>query len=910
MRPLLLTMSAFGSYGGEETIDFTGMERGIFLISGDTGAGKTTIFDGIMYALYDVSSGGQREGTMMRSQYASPSARTYVDFTFSCQEEVYRVVRNPEYERESLRKNKDGSRKMAKEKAKVELYLSDGSQYPGTRREINQKIREILGLDAEQFSQVAMIAQGDFLKLLHAKSEERKEIFTRIFHTRLYGRMQEELRRREKEAWGRLKDAERVMEVHRSSVRWPKESALGEALGEKDLSLGEFLELLEALLQEGEKQEALLQGELKGLQGQKEALKEIQEQEHACRQLSGEQESLGSWLEEQKGKQKLLEMEAKKAEEETAGEREALSARRALLQKSLPLYLRLEEKRSRYKSCCSAIEQGQGRIGLWKTRRELSKLRSQEQELGELERKIKEQDGSKKQQKKIYQSWQEKDRAYKEKLGAYEGANEAFLEAQAGILAEELEEGKPCPVCGSLHHPRKAGLPGHAPTQAQVRALQEEQKSLGEEREAIQQQLLAISQSLTALEEGIQQMGRRSIHPDFVCERSWFLQVLSRRKELLEKLRELEKEEKNWLGRALFPPGSKESDREEDFQKKVEEEEAALAGYMAESAALRAEILLLEKDLVYESRGQVEQELQQIQKKLSELEEKAKKARTRQQSFAEQYHRRKGEYGLLTEKLEESRKEQKILEAKFQGETGEAWEEGKRRLEETLPLLEGKLKEIYSQNDGNRICLRQLTKLSKEYELYCREYEEIHHLSALANGSLTGSVRLDFESYVQRQYFQQIIANANQRLLQMSSGQFLLQCRRLGDLKTQGKVGLDLDVYSLVTEQVRDVKTLSGGEAFMAALSMALGFADVIQNAAGGISLETMFIDEGFGSLDEHAREQAIRVLDELAGNRRLVGIISHVSELKEQLEQQILVKKGVKGSFIQQNITKKVEKT
>ena len=178
-----------------------------------------------------------------------------------------------------------------------------------------------------------------------------------------------------------------------------------------------------------------------------------------------------------------------------------------------------------------------------------------------------------------------------------------------------------------------------------------------------------------------------------------------------------------------------------------------------------------------------------------------------------------------------------------------------------------------------------------------KEYETVSRLSKTANGTLSGSVKLDFETFVQRQYFKQIIQAANQRLVRMTSGEFLLQCREIENLGNQGQAGLDLDVYDMTGDSVRDVRTLSGGESFMASLSMALGLSDIVQNTAGAVSIETMFVDEGFGALDDEAREEAIRVLTDLAGERRLVGIISHVNELKEQIERKLIITKTEQGS-------------
>ena len=208
MRPVRLTMSAFGSYSGTEVIDFTQVQGGLFLITGDTGAGKTTIFDAITYALYDRTSGGARDGNMMRSQYAAEDTDTYVEYVFSYRGEEYTIRRNPEYMRVGKRKNADGTVRLVKETAKVSLLLPDGKEFQGKKREIDQKIEEIIGLDAGQFTQIAMIAQGDFLKLLHAGSKERKKIFSRIFQTQIYWRMQEELKEQGKALYVSLKENE------------------------------------------------------------------------------------------------------------------------------------------------------------------------------------------------------------------------------------------------------------------------------------------------------------------------------------------------------------------------------------------------------------------------------------------------------------------------------------------------------------------------------------------------------------------------------------------------------------------------------------------------------------------------------------------------------------------------------
>lgn len=904
MRPIQLKMSAFGSYSGEETVDFTRLEQGIFLISGDTGAGKTTLFDGIMYALYDVTSGGKRDGAMMRSQYAAPSVRTYVEFTFSCRGKTYRIFRNPEYERESLRRGKNGEVKMTKEKPRAELYLEDGSMYPGMKREVNKKIQEIIGLDGEQFTQMVMIAQGEFLKLLHAKSEERKEIFTRIFHTGIYGRMQDELRRREKEAWQRLKDLERAYELQRAAIRWEEMDGEFPVFQEANPEPGELLNALDELLCRGKAKEEALGERLAYLQRLDWSLKEITAQKRECCQLEAEKSRLEEWLQGKKGHLVRMETQFREQEEVRRRQGEAFAAKRAMLVQTAEKCRILGAKQSQYEECIKRQKKLEASVQFWKIRQAVWEIKSQEQNLSALEEKIKALDAEQKKQKKAYLLWQETDRTYREKSAAYELANERFFKAQAGVLAMDLKEGAPCPVCGAIHHPIKAILPKEAPNQETVRRLRKEQGELESQRDDLQKTLMEINQRAVTLATEVGQAGQHALDPEFVCERQWFLKALDKRKELLEAIQKLEKEGEAWKERmgdlaecAGMPLASLA-----EYQMQIEHGTKNLSKEQELGAALYAEIQLLRKDMEDTDGEKVLEKIREIDRAAMQLEKESSKAMEEKQKFAEEYHRKSGEAHLMEEKKKLALKALEQKQASFEEMTRESVDFWEKRLQDELTRTEKQQKEVFSQNDSNGLCRRQLEEIGRQFQGHKAEYEQIHHLSSLACGSLSGSIKLDFESYVQRQYFKQVIAHANTRLLRMTSGQFMLKCRDLGDMKNQGKVGLDLDVYSMVTQKTRNVQTLSGGESFMAALSMALGLADVIQNAAGGISLETMFIDEGFGSLDDHAREQAIRVLDELAGEHRMIGIISHVTELKEQIEQQIQVEKGVHGSRIRQN--------
>lgn len=825
MKPIRLTMSAFGSYAGEETIDFSKMEHGIFLVSGDTGAGKTTIFDAVVYALYDRTSGGVRDGNMMRSAYADLRTPTFVEFVFSCKGEVYRIVRNPDYERESLRRDKNGNPKKTQEKSRAELYLPDDVLFRGNKKEINRKIETLLGMDARQFMQMAMIAQGDFLKLLHAKSEERREIFSRIFDTGMYGKIQEELRNREKECHIRVKEREQACLEQMSRILyqkdWPRAAEMEACKNANDLDRAVLL--LQELTEEDFSREAVLSDRKEEL-NQKSA--DIQKSLELLEEILSVRKRLNSyaaWFLEN------LPREAQYREKEVQTE------------------TRLKQKEEEKQLFVQALEK---ELGAFQDRQ------------AELESRLKEMEGLKslwaeaircqKKQKEDAGKWNAANLVYQEAQQFYEKVYEAFFQEQAGILAQTMKPGRPCPVCGSTEHPHPAKASFDAPDQLQVREARRKVRQAETEREQCQGIFQNSAQAYQTALGSLNQEGRRL------------------------------------LGNG-FDAGVQEwREKAKDAMKTAREE---MEGYQR---------IYLDKKHQGEKQAEVlETELRQCRKNRQEaLEEKER--------FIRQAERMKGEEAALKEQEKQLLTELEVydgtedvmdfdgLSLRIQKRTEEA--ESVRKEKEAA---EHSYQECHVRTRSNQRTLEVLADYQKEYGKLSKEYTLMRHLSQTACGNLAGSARMDFESYIQRQYFEKIIERANQRLVQMSCGQFLLKCRDMEQLGNRGKVGLDLDVYSLITESARDVKTLSGGESFMAALSMALGLADVIQDSAGAVRLETMFIDEGFGSLDDHAREQAVRVLYELAGEQRLIGIISHVTELKEQIEAKLVVTKGKKGSHV-----------
>lgn len=866
MRPIRLTMSAFGSYSGAEIIDFTEIQGGLFLITGDTGAGKTTIFDAITYALYDRTSGGRRDGNMMRSQFASEDRDTFVEYIFSCRGEEYTIRRNPEYKRAGKRRNADGSVRLVKETAKVSLILPDGREFQGKKRETDQKIEEIVGLDAGQFTQIAMIAQGDFLRLLHAESKERKKIFSRIFQTEPYWKLQEGLKEMSRKLYGELDRAEADVrrELERVDAQTEQEAWSG-VIAASVPEASDVMPVLERIIEQGEKEAKALAEEAERMQADAGKLQmQIQKKEETNR--------LFDLLENLEGNARRLEAEKESVQEL---KRQAVMGERAERARTLEAQA-LRTKRELEQTQAQEEELEKRREEDARREEELRRLLTQlEQTQAEEEPAVQQQIAGLKElmpryarirglrqeherRKEALSACMERCRAASE---AYEEKYRLFFEEQAGILARGLEEGMPCPVCGSMTHPKKAQTSGRAPEQKDVDEARRIREKMEKEREKLQAEFQENRALLKAEEE-------------------WFAQNPSSESEAREQLKRLETEL------------AKKKRQLEDARKEYERcarENRKRAGQME---GLKGQIQSLQ------TRFEEEQEefRGEIRRQKFDTQEEYREAKQWIDSWRDKEKKGK-EYD---DRVLKNSSQIETVRGQVSGRKREDLSEGRQRHEELSRQIQKNGEEqlaVHGRNVKNRSANEALAKYFTEQEKMRREYEMVNNLSRTANGSLSGSVKLDFETYVQRKYFRQVIQAANRRLAKMTSGEFILQCRDIRDLSSQGQAGLDLDVYDMVTDSVRDVKSLSGGESFMAALSMALGLADIVQNTAGAVSLETMFVDEGFGSLDDASRERAIQILKELAGEKGLVGIISHVNELKEQIDWKLNITKTEHGS-------------
>lgn len=924
MKPLKLTMSAFGSYAGKNVIDFTGQQQGIFLITGDTGAGKTTIFDAITYALYNETSGGERNGNMMRSQYAQPETETYVELEFLYRGQTYRVRRNPDYKITKTLKN--GKIREQKVPHSVELTLPDGTVFPEKKNATDAKIIEILGLTADQFSQIVMIAQGDFLKLLYTKSDERKMIFSKLFRTDIYWKIQENLRRKSMEMDERIQENDRAFEQEKSRIIPLPESEelpldelverlrerLKDALKEQNLRRANVEELnkkitkyeeinklfvsLEKIRQTGKELEAR-QAESKERRQQIENARKadkvlVAEQQNLRQQQEVEQSAqaiakMGETLADDQEMFESLKTQLQEAEAKQKREAADIQKKMLALEQSFPSYEALQNARSEEQQAKKVWED------LGKTSEE--SFHKKEAGIAALKEQQKRQEQIVEQTKK---NWEQTSLSASESAKHYEHMYEAFLKEQAGILAENLSAGCPCPVCGSTVHPDPAKLSDHAVTELEVEQAKKTRAAAEEKRDLAYAAFEAEKTEKQKLAQAVEKE-----EADFVLAQTIAKQ---QRKEAEQNYVSLQKIAEQIREKLVYPSLAEAKKQYAAMQKALEAAEQEIAKKRQKVSELAEAMNTLKGQKL------AEEENQKTAKKLAVKTEKEYAKLLEKSGFIseETYH-----LAILPErsrsKLEREEKEyesqclrqqseQKLLEKQVSGKTYTDTTELNEQLKvekQALKEAEKTYMELHTAYENDRSVLQNCAVYLEKGKKLEREDQVIKSLSKTANGRLSGSAKIDFETYIQRQYFKQIIHEANKRLLTMSNHQFILKLKEEANTGRKTNEGLDLSVYSLVTDSERDVKTLSGGESFLAALAMALGLSDIVERSAGAIHPDMMFIDEGFGSLDAQSRQQAIEVLAELAGDSRMVGIISHVTELKEQIDCKLVVSRTDKGS-------------
>lgn len=907
MRPLKITMSAFGPYAGEVTLDMQKLGKsGIYLITGDTGAGKTTVFDAISYALYGEASGNYRENTTLRSKYASADTPTFVELEFEYNNEIYKINRNPEYPRP----NKRGEG-FTKQSANAELVMPDGSVITKIK-EVSAKVEEIIGINKNQFSQIAMIAQGDFRKLLNCETNERSKIFRKIFKTEPYHNIEIKLsslfnelkRNREKEKSGieqyinqlkcnendtlsleleRAKSGDVLIEdVIKLAGEIINKDTLEYTKTQKNIeSINEEIEKINSNIKLYENQEATKKAYAKASAKFEELKTKRNEYEKAYKSAEAQRERLDDLTR----KINLINSKMPKYDELKSLEN-SINIRTQSFEKSNNLLklkqqeITLLEKEIDEKS--KALEEVKGADLL------VQKLTVQKEEINKKAEALKELkteiDRCKTEQKNLKNA-QSFAKSALDEYGALENEYNqiyiAFFNEQAGIIADELKDGEPCPVCGSTSHPNLARKSENAPSQADVESAQNLVKKAQEKADKARDTASALKSRVDEIAANVKSAAKKLFGTDDNVFDDYNSNINALKKEYDCTLALLKTANEKF---DLYKKLDKGIPKIQEKQKSLSDEISKLNTQKASDEAFISEntkrVTSIKSELDFESADLAKDKLKEYTNLSSDIKNAIEKSKNAFDDIKSKYDTQKG----TKASLENALKEFKEIDLASLNEKSLKLNEYKKDVDKTA-------KSLYSRIESNKLLVDNISEKRDILKGYDDKYVWLKALSETANGDISGKEKITLETFVQMTYFDSIIRKANIRLLTMSDGQYELV--RRSDAETLKKnEGLALDVIDHFNASSRSVSTLSGGESFMASLCLALGLSDEIQSSNGGIKLDTMFVDEGFGSLDGEALDRALSALTSLSQGNRLVGIISHVDALCDRIDNKIVITK------------------
>ena len=912
MRPLKLTVQAFGPYSGRTEIDMEKLGgQGLYLITGDTGAGKTTIFDGVCYALFGKASGDSRTVNMFRSEYAEAGVITYAELEFEYGGTKYLVHREPR--QKVPKKRGEGETDL---NTTNELYIF-GQEKPlaSGENELNEKITGILGLDHSQYRNVAMIAQGSFAQLLNTKTESRTKILSAIFQTGKYWTLQERLKT---EANAVYRKYERSVD----SIRYLLENI---KLGADDPFRGEIYAA--AATPEAAADTDIEDVCLKALDHEKAAARSAKaeyseaEKKHKAAAMaldSGNKLSgLFDKLADTEANMKILLPELEKAEKEASEMRDRIPEQKALIgriaaeEKLLPNYDEAESVLKEAEKLKQSAEAEKKKLSALNDKlaadsKRLDELKKLTAELGDIGAMQAETSGEAEKRKdelerinaigkelsdadKLKDKVTAAHKAYEitqEEMALHEKRHSElfalYLAEQAGLLAEKLEDGKPCPVCGSIHHPHKAVISEKAPDKQTVdKAAAVLEKARGAAIKAASDHAAAKSKHEKAVEDAMAHAGK---YADGCTPGKALENARNDYKVINNELKELQKKQAELAEQAEKKSAAEKETAE--LEKAVAENiqniaasQVDLKEYTAKAEEMTRSASKQLEALPYKDKAEAMKQIAVLKDRQTALDKAISDAEERLTKLEKQRTELTGRLSELKDQTkDQERPDLETLESAVK-ECAKLSKAALERRDETINCLtsaEDTLKKLRTEMAENR-------ELRREHGIK-------YALSCTLNGTLTGKQRVSLETFAQMEYFDRILAHANVRLLQMTNGQYELI--RSDTSRGTTKTGLDIDVNDHFTGSIRSIRSLSGGESFMASLALALGFSDEIQRSSGGVRIDSMFVDEGFGTLDDETLDKAITALNGLAENSRLVGIISHVPELKERIDRQIIVTK------------------
>ena len=1063
MKPIRLTMQSFGSYVEKTEIDF---QKGgdFFLISGDTGSGKSTIFDAMMFALYgEVSTNGSGKENELLSQFVDVrNDKPVVSLVFTAhqhgQEETYKITRTPRH----IRPAKRTGAKQQEEGETAELLMPDGSQYPSKLSDTNRKIEEIVGLTADQFRKVVMIAQGEFMDFLRAGSKEKTELLRDLLKTDYYYQLSERLKTlaKEKNTAAKTQRAKlSLIAANAETKGLPEEDALAldkakgtvikaaEKLQPEQVDalvdvLSDMCARLEMQQRELAQRQTTAQVErdecMKRIEAAQPLMQRFKELENADKTLQ-ECAAQAAEIEEKRGligkirdawaiEPKYQRMKDARdaltnAQTELAAKQQELPQLKQTAADAVVLHQQMEKTKDAATTQCAEVEtkvekalktfdalekaekalrqaeeaDAKAKANAESAKKALDDFKKQEdawrkqeaelqgaeaayevckqqnQQYRDLKKSLEDLHGSQKDvQEKARQAAAAKNayasatQKYQREQKAYDDYRLAFLNAQAGLLARELAPGKPCPVCGALEHPapcqltqenqqlnrgeldrrRKAADDAAKAQEEKAKESESAQVKLTERQKAAEEAEKKLVENATNIRENVPMATAADVE---AMLQAWLPELQSASKSVQAKVKALDDVRKNLEGakaerdklekaasdaqETAKSTAVKKAEAEKTWNLHQEElsggtyrtrEDAVAQRTQAQEAKQKAEAAASQ---AAEKERQAQKAKTECRARIQQLDAEMPKKQADAEEFNQQYQQTMAEKSLdetrwqaLTANYdaeEPDRLQKKVNDfdqkkntAETQCTTAQSAIAGREKpdmakLEAASKAAESALKEVsdaletakHLHSDNARV-LKDLRDGRDPLAKACKEANTAQHLSDVMAGTESGN-RMNLETFVQRNYMEKILRDANRRFRDMSNGQFELKLINVEDAGDGKNKGLDLEVYSIVTGKTRSVNTLSGGESFMAALSLALGMADQIQAATAAIHLDVMFIDEGFGSLSDNARNEAVNILKEMAGKQRQIGIISHVSELKDEIENQLIVKKDDRGSHI-----------
>ena len=927
MRPLKLSFESFNSYANNTSIDFEDFSsNGIFLITGPTGSGKTTIFDAIKYALYGEASGEDRKNTSNFSDFANLESPSTVIFEFLQRGVKYRIERISSYQVSKKNKTPESDKKTPNKKTTVNFYqLIDGEEklLASNTRKVNEEVQNLLGIDKNQFSQIVMIAQGDFSKILTADGNDREKLLRNIFNTEIYQQLQERLKA----------DTSQLEKEHEKNLTTAKNALQGINLNDQEQSdkVLEYLKNEKTILSHLNEIHTFIEEQNSALN------KKVNSLDSKAEKLSDRKDALTGYLAQLESNQKI--------KDQISACNEYLDLHKPILDQKESAYLeakkneseieklhsdipKLEDKIHRYDLASKKVESIESEISkldsqLLEHKQQIElldkkstetqtlqngfkekkqRLEENSNKLTEIDRLISEIEQTVKRKKNAdaYLKELEEEQVALEELSLkynhskeeYLSAEQKFSAAQAGILASKLIEGSPCPVCGSIHHPQVAALPNDVPSETEIKELKDTMESIRQKKQK-QSEVAATSKTKFDFENN-----------EF---KQSFTHVLSA-VHLIDEFKNVDSFEELVHANEILI-----------------QQESAIESQNKEKEILESRINKTDMDLknIEENKKETNNSIQELTNHLNrrhgELSsiknsgdlidiDKIKicheNAVARWEILSNQLHQSKEEFDKESFEFENQERLRQTLESQFDNTLcidPSNLEDQIHAIDIEQQEIRNKITEINHMISINESPLNTIKRIYHDAIATEKKYNTTKTLHDFVSGASSNSEygRISLENYVQRAYLQRVIEAANDRLAIMTDSQFVLKTK--GDKKFKKTDYLDLEVTDLYTGKDRDVKSLSGGEKFMTSLALALGFSDVIQQDAGGIQLDSMFIDEGFGTLDSETLEQALRLLDQLSTNSNtLVGIISHVEELKNRIPQQIVVSKDLNGSSLE----------